>query len=331
MSHAGHDSGSLPHIVIYATGGTIQCAKNAVSGKVAPAMTGQQLLGSLRELQEQFVFEVIEPFTMPGSDLTLEEGLKLVQSIRQVQQRPDVDGVVVMQGTDTMDEIPYFVHVTLHCEKPVVFTGSMKSSRDLYSDALGNVVGAARVAVSPQSRGRGVLVYFNETIFSAADINKYHSSRIDAFHSFCGPLGGVVEDQVHYYRKNEQGVIYPAERVDLFVPILKCYAGVDNSLLEYLLERRAEAVVIEGYGTGNIPHYMAETVCRGIQQGIPMIISTRCVDGESYSCYDYTGGGAQMEQCGAILSGALNAIKSRIKVIAMLACGMDVEQIRAAF
>ena len=320
-----------PHVVIYATGGTIQCAKDAMTGKVSPAMTGAQMLRAVEGLNDRFEIEIREPFTMPGSDLSLKEALVLAQSIRTEQARPDVDGIVVLQGTDTMDEIPYFIHTTVQCKKPVVFTGSMKSARDRYSDALGNVYGAAMVAAHPRSRGRGVLIYFNETIFAAQELYKMHSSRIDAFHSFYGPLGGTIEDSVRYYRESEQGRVFEASQVDADVPIFPCYAGVDKELLEHILQRDIQALVIEGYGTGNIPRYLSPAVEGALDRGLPVVISTRCVDGESFACYDHPGGGAELERMGAILSGSLNAFKSRIKLIAMLACGLTTEEIREAF
>ena len=321
----------LPKIVIYTTGGTIQCTKDAISGKVTPAMTGVQMLERLTALHGRFEIEINEIFNMPGSDLTLEDGLILAESLRKTETREDIDGIVVLQGTDTMDEIPYFINVTVSCVKPIVFTGSMKSSHDLYSDALGNVCGAATVASDPQSVGRGVLVYFNETIFSADDVNKYHSSRIDAFRSPLGALGVIIEDRVRYYRSNRQGEVYPAHRVDIKVPIMKCYAGVREEIFDFLIRDGSRAVVIEGYGTGNIPYYLSEPVRRAVERGVIIVVTTRCVDGESYACYDYVGGGARMEKFGVILSGELNAIKSRIRLIVMLACGKTAEEIRESF
>ncbi len=324
-------SGKLPRILIYTTGGTIQCSKDALSGKVSPALTGVQMLERLTALKGHFDMEINEIFNMPGSDLTLKEGLALAVSLRAAQQRDDIDGIVVLQGTDTMDEIPFFINVTVECRKPVVFTGSMKSTHDLYSDALGNVFGAATVASDPQSVGRGVLVYFNETIFSAEDVNKYHSSRIDAFRSPLGPLGSIVEDRVRYYRSNVQRTVYPAESVDYKVPIIKCYAGIETEIFNFLAESGSRGIVIEGYGTGNIPWYLSDPVKKAVENGIYVIVTTRCVDGESYACYDYVGGGVQMERFGVILSGELNAIKSRILLIAMLATGKTREEIRSAF
>lgn len=321
----------LPKVVIYTTGGTIQCSKDAISGKVTPAMTGTQMLERLTALREHFDIEVIELFNMPGSDLTLEDGLVLAKSIRETEKREDIDGIVVLQGTDTMDEIPYFINVTVTCIKPVVFTGSMKSSHDLYSDALGNVCGAATVASDPKSVGRGVLVYFNETIFSASDVNKYHSSRIDAFRSPLGPLGVIIEDRVRWYRSNTQDPVYEIDRADIPVPIMKCYAGVSRRLFDFMVDSGAAAIVIEGYGTGNIPYYLSDPVKAAVESGIIVVVTTRCVDGESYACYNYVGGGAQMEEFGVILSGELNAIKSRILLVAMLAAGKTYGEIKEAF
>lgn len=326
-----HNDNYRPHIVIFATGGTIQCAKDAITGKVSPAMTGAQMLRAVDGLNDKFEIEIREPFTMPGSDLSLNEALTLARAIREVQQRSEVDGIVVLQGTDTMDEVPYFIHTTVHCEKPVVFTGSMKSARDRYSDALGNVYGAAMVAAHPHSRGRGVLVYFNETIFAAEELVKMHSSRIDAFHSFYGPIGGTIEESVRYYRDSHQGTVYEADHIDLDVPIFPCYTGVDGELLELMLHRNLQALIVEGYGTGNFPRYLSPALEQAMADGLPVILCTRCIDGESFACYDHPGGGADLERKGAILSGSLTAYKSRIKVIAMLACGCTTEDIRREF
>lgn len=320
-----------PHIVIFATGGTIQCAKDAMTGKVSPAMTGAQMLRAVEGLNDTFDIEIQEPFTMPGSDLSLNEAMTLTREIRTMQKRPDVDGIVVLQGTDTMDEVPYFVHTAVKCDKPVVFTGSMKSARDRYSDALGNVYGAAMVAAHPASLGRGVLIYFNETIFAASEICKMHSSRIDAFHSFYGPLGGTIEDSVRYYRDSHQGKVFPLEQVDLDVPIFPCYTGVDADLLELYLRKDLKGLVIEGYGTGNIPRYLTPPIETALERGIPVVLATRCIDGESFACYDHPGGGAELERMGVILSGSLTAFKSRIKVLIMLSCGCTTEEIRQEF
>ena len=136
---------------------------------------------------------------------------------------------------------------------------------------------------------------------------------------------------MRYYRSNEQKTVYGAERVDFRVPILKCYAGIEPDLFDYLAGSGSDGIVIEGYGTGNIPDYLSEPVRRAVEQGIYVIVTTRCVDGESYACYDYVGGGVQLERFGTIMSGELNAIKSRILLIAMMACGKSIEEIREAF
>lgn len=320
-----------PKIVIFSTGGTILSQMDNESGVVKPAMTGGQLLDTVSGLSSHFEIESVEFCNMPGSDLTLSIGLELSRAIAAVHTRADVDGVVVLQGTDTMDEIPYLVHLTIPTGKPVVFTGAMKSMHDCYSDAMGNVLGAACVAASPMSHGRGVLVYFNETIFSAADLIKSHASRIDAFESVFGPVGSVVNGTVHYVRENSAGPVYRVTDVGLNVPLLKVYAGIENAQVSACIDAGARGLVIEGYGSGNVPATMVPVLETALARGIPVVVATRCVRGDAYACYGYVGGGAQLAELGVILAGALSGVKSRIKLIVLLAAGCDAAQIRQAF
>ena len=132
-------------------------------------------------------------------------------------------------------------------------------------------------------------------------------------------------------KSNTQVPVYETDHVNIRVPIMKCYAGVSRDLFDYLVQSGSRAIVLEGYGTGNIPYYLSDPVRQAVEEGIIIVVTTRCVDGESYACYNYVGGGAQLEEYGVILSGTMNAIKSRILLIAMLSVGKSVEEIRRAF
>lgn len=320
-----------PKIVIFTTGGTILSEMDPDSGIVSPALTGKQLLSLVDTLGSRYDVESVEFCNMPGSDLSLRDGLALAKAIRAAQAREEIRGVVVLQGTDTMDEIPYLIHLIVPTQKPVVFTGAMKSMKDIYSDAVGNVLGATEVAANPASANRGVLVYFNETIFSAADLIKSHASRIDAFDSVSGPMGSIVSGKIHYVRTGNHSSVYDIDQLDIHVPLLKVYTGVENDLLEYCLDHGAKGLVIEGYGSGNVPATMVPALQRALDMGVPVVVTTRCTRGESYACYGYVGGGAQLSQLGVILAGPLSGIKSRILLTVLLAAGADHELIREAF
>lgn len=320
-----------PGIVIFSTGGTILSQMNLQSGVVKPSLTGEELLSTVPGLEQHFTIFPVEFSNKPGSDLTLEDGFALAKEIVRVQQRPEVQGVVVLQGTDTMDEIPYLVDLLVDTQKPVVFTGAMKSMLDVYADATGNVLGAAMVATAEQSKNKGVLVYFNETIFAASELMKAHSSRIDAFDASYGPLGGVINGAVHFVRTIVPSPTYVVDRVDDFVPLFKVHAGMDNRLLTCALEAGAQGLVLEGYGSGNVPITIVNILAQAVADGIPVVVATRCMKGNAYACYGYTGGGAQLEQLGVVLAGSLSGIKSRIHLIVLLAAGTDATAIAKAF
>ena len=320
-----------PKIGIFTTGGTILSQMDKKSGVVNPALTGASLLNRIREVEEKFDIIHVEFSNMPGSDLTLADGLALSNGIKRMQREEEVDGIVVLQGTDTMDEIPYFVGMTTDTDKPIVFTGAMKSNHDSYSDAAGNLLGAACVAVSASSKNRGVLVYFNETIFSAQDVYKEHASRIDAFSSQFGPIGSVINQKVHFFRESINEKVYSIAGIEEYVPLLKVSTGMDRRMIDDCVDGGAKGIVIEGYGSGNVPHFLVPAIERAISRGVVVIVATRCVFGESYAGYGYIGGGAQLKEAGVILSGTLSGIKSRIKLAVMLAAGESKDDIARAY
>ncbi|MDR1766160.1 MAG: asparaginase [Lachnospiraceae bacterium] len=319
-----------PRVAVFATGGTILDSKDIDTGRVTPGLTADAVLQGMPALG-RFDLDVFTPFNIPGSDLSPQEGLTLAQGIRRAIETPGTLGVVVLQGTDTIDEFPYLIELMVDCAKPVVFTGAMKSTQDTYQDAQGNVFGAALIATHPASRGKGVLVYFNETIFAAREILKYHAARIDAFRSDRAPLGYVVDESVRYIRESAQGATYPVDRLSVQVPILKVYTGMDPFLLDAALDAGADGIVLEAYGTGNVPGAMAPSIRRALGKGIPVLVASRCFTGEAYPCYNHVGGGAMLAEEGAVLTGELDAIKSRLKLMVLLEAGMGMRDIRAAF
>lgn len=318
-------------IAIFTTGGTILSEIDRSSGVVLPKFSGEALIKNVGEISEEFNITHVEFCNKPGSDLTLEDGLKLSTAIRDIQKKYTFDGVVVLQGSDTMDEIPYFISLTTETKTPIVFTGAMKSNYDSYSDATGNLLGAARVAVTKSARNRGVLVYFNETVFSAQDIYKEHASRIDAFASRFGPIGSVINKKVHFFREISRENVYEIVDISAKVPLIKVNTGIDAQIINAMVDGGASGLVIEGYGSGNVPEFLVDSIENAIKKGVTVIVTTRCTFGESYACYGYKGGGAHLEKLGVILSGESSGIKSRIKLAVMLSAGAAKEEVISAF
>jgi L-asparaginase len=320
-----------PKIAVFITGGTILSSLDRKSGKVTPKYNGKELLRSVTKICDNYSIEGIEVLSIPGSELTLDHGLDLLRRVKGKLKEKDIHGIVVVQGTDTLDEISYLFHLLLNPVKPVVFTGSMKSAHDLYSDMKGNLVGAIQTAGSKQSKKHGVLVYMNETIFSAADVNKAHANRMDAFQSFWGPLGMTRNGDVVYFRHLDDYETFNIHKMEVKVPIIKVYSSMDTSLLEMCIEQKVDGIVIEGFGSGNVPSYLVPVIERALKNNIVVIVTTRCFDGASLGEYNYEGGGGQLEKLNVIFAGILSSQKARIKLMVLLAAGKNREEIHMVF
>lgn len=318
-------------VAVFVTGGTIVCSYDPVTGKARPAYHASELIDKIDGMHEGIDIELFEPCNVQGTELTLEKGLDVAVRIRDALKDDTVAGAVIVQGTDTLDEMSYFYDLIIDSDKPVVLTGSMKCFGELYSDMLGNLLGAVLVAGDPGSRGKGTMVFFNETVFSAADINKENANRIDAFQSYAGPLG-ILDNKIPvFYRKPKEAERYEIDRICGRVEIIKACVGMGTRLLEYAVASKPDGIVLEAFGSGNIPSWMVPAVEKAIRDGIHVIISTRCFSGLAKAGYDYEGGGTQLEDIGAVFAGRLSSQKARIRLIVLLSAGRTPAQIREAF
>jgi L-asparaginase len=156
---------SLPRVAVFALGGTI--ASSADSGRAATVrITGSELLGSVPGASEIAAIEVHTLSMVPSGDLRLPDLFEL-RSALEAAVRSGVDGVVVTQGTDTLEEASYALELLTALDAPIVFTGAMRNSSLPGSDGPANLLAAIRVAVSPQARGLGTAVVFSDEIHSS--------------------------------------------------------------------------------------------------------------------------------------------------------------------
>lgn len=275
---------------------------------------------------------MIDYASKPGPHLTPEFGVELMKAVTDKLADASVSGAVVLQGTDTLEEMAYLSYLVTEEEKPIVFTGAMKSKDELYVDAPGNLYGAVRVAENPNSRGRGTMVYLDQQIHSARYVSKVDANCVDAFQSVMGgPIGGLYNDEIIYYGSPERVHHYPVSGIHKRVEIIKAYFGMSPMFLEACLDSKIDGLVIEGLGAGNLPPYMLEPLQRVLDRGIPVVMVTRCSKGLAMDVYDYSGGGAQLKKMGVIYGGMLSGQKARIKLLLLLERNSSLEEIRAEF
>ncbi len=318
-------------IAVILLGGTIVSRYDSSSGHIAPDCGVRELLALVPDLYREFDIRAYELCNIPGSLLTPEHGLKLAGMLERVLADPEVDGAVVIQGSDTLDEISYLISLLVDSGKPVIFTAAMKSRNELYQDAAGNIRGAVQIAASPRAGEWKALVYMNQLLFDAKDVEKSHSGRTDAFQSFRGPVGAVEGGKLSIWRRPVPCRSFRVDSLVSGIPIIKCYAGMDSLFLDISISAGCPGIVIEGLGNGNVQPVLIPGLKRALDAGVAVAVATRCFSGTVFGSYSYEGGGAELEKMGVIFTDGLSSQKARIKLSVLLSAGFSREETASLF
>ena len=315
---------NLPHLRIIATGGTIAMRIDPASGGPIPALSGAELVAALPGLQFLGQIEVEEFANIPSEHMRPEVWLGLARRVLAISADHSADGLVVLHGTDTMEETAFFLDVTAPTEIPVVFTGAMRAATDPKPDGPANILDAATVAATAEARGRGVLIVMHGQIHSARRVTKIDTSAVDAFDSVLPPdLGTVRSGMVEFSAAWSRQVHVPLPEQLPRVDIIPMYAGVDDFALAAAVERGAKGLVIAGVGAGNVNEALFRGILNALHAGIPVVISSRVPYGGVQPIYAYAGGGMALLKAGAIFAKDLNPQKARVLLMAGLGAGYD--------
>ncbi|HEU4564570.1 MAG TPA: asparaginase, partial [Gemmatimonadaceae bacterium] len=246
--------------------------------------------------------------------------------------RPEVEGVVVTHGTDSLEESAYLNARSQRSPKPVVFTGAMRTASDLGWDGPANLLDAVRVAASSEARGYGTLVAMSGRVYAGLDVTKGHTHMLDAFESpGLGPVGVVDDGRVIFRRALPAGPLplvpdAPATPVD----IVHAWAGADSRLLDASLASAA-GLVLAAMGRGNVPPAMVPGVERWLAAGKPVVLTSRAARGRVGVTYGYPGGARRLREMGAILGGSRRPQQARIDLMLALGAGLGREEVVELF
>ena len=319
-------------IVILFTGGTISMRHDAAVGGAVPALTGTDILAATPGLRELAEVEVEDWGAFPGPHMTVERMWALRNRIVEHLARPDVEGVVVTHGTDTLEESAYLAARSIEAEKPIVFTGAMRTASDLGWDGPANLTDAVRVAASEDARGYGSLVVLGGRVFAGIDVTKAHTHLLDAFESpGLGPVG-VVDDGAVIFRRALASLPALLRPPALAAPvdIVLAWPGADARLLDASRES-ARGVVIAALGRGNVPPAMVEGVARWLEAARPVVITSRALRGRVGRTYGYSGGGRRLSAMGAIFAGGRRPQQARVDLMLALGAGFTLAELRDVF
>ena len=252
------------------------------SGK--PRMTGDEILPTLPELGALAHIEV--DAGNPQDIATHDELRRLAVKIEKMLQADEVDGVIFVQGTNSLEETAYFLNLTVRSDKPIVITGAQRPYTALSTDGPLNLLNAVRVAVNPETRGKGVVVVLNDEINAAREVTKTNTYRVQTFRSRdIGLLGYADPDRVVYYRAplrrhtiTSEFKVHAIERMPL-VDVLYVHAGCRAGLAESALASGAQGIVIAGSGAGSTGNLAAEINAIVAAQRAVVVLSSRVGEG----------------------------------------------------
>lgn len=323
---------SRPAIVFVATGGTIASIPDDGAAGAVPTLTAEDLVASVPGLSDHAEIECVQLSQKPSVELGFADLVGLIALCRKFVDAGAV-GLIVAQGTDTIEETSYALDLLWDRPEPIVVTGAMRNPSLAGSDGPANLLAATQVAVSEGARDRGVLVVLNDEVHAARDVVKTHTSSTAAFRSWrTGPIGLVHEGRPRFH---EAATRQPGlgAAPGAIPPVALVQATLDDGLpyLALLADWGYRGVVVEAFGGG---HLRSETVpvIRDLASRMPVILGSRTGAGTVLThTYAFPGSEIELVQAGAIPAGSLHPLKARVLLAMLLATGADEAGIRAEF
>jgi L-asparaginase len=320
----------MARVAVVFTGGTISMRHEPGSTGNRPTMRGAELLASVPGLADVADIEPIDWGLVPASHLSMDQVLEIGRILADQLARPEIDGAVVVQGTDVLEETAFAWDLL-----PL----AAKAGRGGRRHALG-IAGGLRRPREPAQRGRrgrdpgladqGVVVAMAGEIHGADDVRKTHTHAYATFQSpNHGRLGSVADGWVHLARRRSP-VRLPLipTRAASPVPLLTV-ALDDDGAVEAAVARRPAGLVVAATGGGNTPVAYLEGARALLADGIPVALTTRCPSGSARPGYGFPGGSSAWWEAGAIFTGTLDGLKARMLLALGIGAGLTTEDLGA--
>lgn len=321
-----------PIVAVGSLGGTITMTGRE-GAAVQPRLSAEDLMSSLPGLADSVRIRTRTIATKPGASLSGEDVAATLTWARQAVD-DGAAGIVLIQGTDTIEESAFLLDLYWDRSEPLVVTGAMRPPGSAGADGPGNLLAATHTATAPQARDRGVLVVLDNTIHDARFVWKARSGRLGAFESSpFGPVGFVEESVVHCAEAPLRAPSFPGSPATAVpsVVLLKTHLGDDGSLVDVVRTSGYAGLVVEALGVGHVPVRVAEAISRALDT-LPVVFATRTGSGTTYArTYGFPGSESDLQTRGAIGAGWIHPAKARALLGEMVALGWDRQRIVDGF
>ena len=280
---------SLPTVVVLATGGTIAgaAASDVQAGYTSGQVGVDQLLAAVPQAKKLAQLRGEQISNIGSQDMNDEVWMKLATRVNELVAMPDVAGVVITHGTDTIEETAYFLNLVVKSRKPVVLTAAMRPSTALSADGPLNFYNAVAIAANKEAAGRGVLVVVNDWIHGALSLTKTSTTAVQTFLSpVRGLIGTVAYGVPEWYRgpvgKNTASSEFSVNKTTTLprVEIIMAYENMDGSLINAAAAAGAKGIVIAGVGNGNMTKAAVDALAAQAKKGIVCVRSSRVATGQ---------------------------------------------------
>jgi L-asparaginase len=325
----------LPRLTVFSLGGTIASTRDVVgpSGGVSPHLGAPELVAAIPELREIASIEAVSFRQVPGGSLSFSDLTELAREI-DARFEAGVRGVVVTQGTDTIEETSFALDLLVQGPRPVVVTGAMRNPTVAGSDGPANLLAAVQVALSPQASGLGTLVVLNDQIHAARFVRKTHTSNPATFLSpSVGALGWIVEGHPRIVLRTsalEKLAVVDGAHVPA-VALLTFTLGDDARMVSQLESLNYAGLVVGAFGGGHVPA-LAVSALQDLATKMPVVLASRTGSGEVLrGTYGFSGSERDLLAKGLISAGFLDGLKARVFLSLLLAGGSDIDGVRRAF
>ncbi|MEO6349936.1 MAG: asparaginase [Candidatus Limnocylindrales bacterium] len=305
----------MSRVAVVFTGGTISMEPDPDAGGLRPILDGAAILARAPEAAQLADLDAIDWGLVPASHLRFEQIIDIARVVSAALARPEIDGAVVVQGTDTLEETAFAFDLLVGGGKPVVVTGAMRDSTSPEYDGPANLRDAVACA-SNSLYADCVRVVMGGRVIPAEQALKSHATDLDAFRVREGshPLGP---------RKRLAGL--PAAAVE-DVHLVTAVVGMDGSILRGVAATQPRGVVVAATGSGNTSLDLLDAARELMAAGTIVCLSTRTPGGSVDAVYAFPGGGATWKQAGALIS-RLDGPKTRVALALALAAGYTRDQI----
>jgi L-asparaginase len=329
---------SLPRVRLLATGGTIAGAQTAGRGYRAAALSIEALVAAVPQLAALARLEVEQVAKLGSQNMTEAVWRKLAARVQRAVDDPEIAGVVITHGTDTMEETAFFLNLVVRSEKPVVLVGAMRPATAISADGPMNLYNAVAVAAHPAARARGVLVVANDEIHFAREIAKTNTTQVGTFDSGHRGLAGLVNTgRLHLYaapvrrhtHASEFALTVAARAGEATLPrvdIVYAHAGMGRELVDAAVKAGARGLVIAGMGDGNLGTVALAAAAEAAKAGVAVVRSSRAGGGVVERNIE-----VDDDALGFIAADELNPQKARVLLMLGLTRTRDVRTLQEMF